>query len=522
MKEIIEKSALLIGRQAGWRRALLTIAAGGLTALGLAPFYILPFVIVGFSTLVLLLDTIDPSKNKLKSAFVTGWQFGFGYFLIGLYWLAFSFFVQAEQFAWMAPFAIAGMPAFLGIFGGAAAALYAVFWRPGMARAFLFAALWMVFEYARGHILTGLPWNLPGQAMASTAAGIQTVAWYGVYGLSLVVVFLSVLPSAFGAPGRFDGRGIFLSVLGFVFIFVIGLGRLSLIPRDDHADIMVRIVQPNIPQTEKINPAFWQRNLEKLIAASSSVPGDVEKVFVIWPENAVPILDEVSEALASIDAALPKNAILVTGAVRREQDPTGDYDYYNAISFIPSTDAGRRAVGFYDKHHLVPFGEYLPMQGFLRAIGLAQLAPYEDGFHKGEGPRTVDLGGPRFAPLICYEAIFPGQLYPRSERPDWLLTVTNDAWFGDTSGPRQHLDQARLRSVESGLPMARSANTGISAMIDGAGRYRARLPLYEAGVIETLLPKPLKSTLYSILGDLFFLIFLLFFAAFAAFSPKRV
>ncbi|MEL7488595.1 MAG: apolipoprotein N-acyltransferase, partial [Pseudomonadota bacterium] len=166
-------------------------------------------------------------------------------------------------------------------------------------------------------------------------------------------------------------------------------------------------------------------------------------------------------------------------------------------------------------HHLVPFGEYLPMKGLLRAIGLAQLAPFEDGFTPGEGPRTLTVAGSAFAPLICYEAIFPGALYPHTDRPAWLAAVTNDAWFGDSSGPRQHLDQARLRVIESGLPMARAANTGVSALIDARGVYVDRTPLYTAGVINAPLPTPLPPTMYARFGDLIFALMMIIVAVFA-------
>lgn len=521
MKRGTEKIANLIGKQTGWRKCIMVIGAGGLAALAQAPYYLLPLFVAGFSVLVMTLDLACLGPRKIRSAFAAGWQFGFGYFLVGLYWLAFSFFVQAEAFAWMAPFAVMGMPAFLAFFSAGAAAVYVAIGQPGWQRAFLFSSLWMGFEYARGHILTGLPWNLPGQALAGTAVGIQTAAFYGVYGLSLVLVFLSVLPACLGMRGRISGKGVIVSLAGFAVLFTIGFVRMGGHPISDNQQILVRIVQPNIPQKEKIDPAFWSRNLEKLLASSARVSSGVEKAFVIWPENAVPVIDEVPEVLARIDDVLPSNAILVTGAVRRQVNPEGGDAYFNSIAFVPATPIGRRIIANYDKHHLVPFGEYLPLQGVLTMMGLAQLAPYEDGFTKGPGPRTLDLGGATFAPLICYETIFPGQLYPKSARPEWLLTVTNDAWFGDTAGPRQHLDQARLRAVETGLPMARSANTGISAMIDGVGRYRKKLPLYEAGIIEVALPRALKPTLYARGGDAFFLILALFFGGYAVFSPKR-
>ncbi|GJL95719.1 MAG: apolipoprotein N-acyltransferase [Hyphococcus sp.] len=516
LKKAITKSAAALGSAAdfirtlqGWRRWLAAFFAGIAAALALAPVYALPLLVVGFSVLIVLLDKSAASARPLRSAFFIGWLFGFGYFLAGIYWMAFSFFVQADQFAWMAPFAVTGMPAFLALFTGAAALLSVRFWRDGWARIVLFAAVWSVFEYLRGHILTGLPWNLTGQALAGSAIGAQTAAWYGVYGLSLITVLLASAPAAglsdiagrpLGPRQRLMGVAVMLG--GTALLFALGAARLAAPDPAPDGKHFVRIVQPNIPQREKIDPDYWGRNFHRQLELSKGAAPKDGRVFVIWPENGAPLLNEAETALGLLSEELPENAILIAGAVRRATGDDGVLRYYNSIQTFAQTPKGRRAVGAYDKHHLVPFGEYLPFYGLLNAVGLAQLAPYGDsGFAAGPGPRVMNAGGPSFAPLICYEVIFPGALYPKGERPEWLLTVTNDAWFGDTSGPRQHLDQARLRSIETGLPMARSANTGISAMVDAKGRILQRVPLYESGKIESALPAPLPPTLYERLGD---------------------
>ncbi|MFQ5563611.1 MAG: apolipoprotein N-acyltransferase [Parvularculaceae bacterium] len=502
--DALEQAAIAARNARGWRRRGLAFVAGAAGALAFAPFYALPLLVVSFCVLVLLLDGVAAGERRLRSAFSTGWWFGFGHFLIGLYWLALSFFVQAETFAWMAPFALFGMPAVIALFPAMAAALAMRFWSGGWRRILVFALAWSVFEYARGHVLTGLPWNLAGQAMAGTAAGAQSAAYYGAYGLSLLVVGLFAAPAAGlgrGLPPARRLRGLAVSAVGVAALFALGSARLAALDPGVHDDIFLRVVQPNIPQREKIDPELWSRNIARHMALSDgSVPGGA-RAYVIWPENGAPYMSEVKSALQALSRTLPNSAVLIAGGVRREADATGRERYFNSIAVIPETPAGRRAVAFYDKHHLVPFGEYLPFRNVLRAAGLAQLAPYEDGFSPGEGPRTLTVGGPSFAPLVCYEAIFPGALYPPGRRPDWLLTVTNDAWFGDSAGPRQHLDQARLRTIETGLPMARAANTGVSAVIDAQGRYIETLPLYEAGRINAFLPKPLPPTLYARLGD---------------------
>jgi apolipoprotein N-acyltransferase len=480
----------------GWRRRLTAFFAGVAAALAFAPLYVLPLLAVAFSVFVLLIDGARSRARPGRSAFAAGWFFGFGFFITSLYWLAFSFFVQAEQFAWMAPIAVTGLPAFLALFTGAAAALSGTLWRLGWRRILLFAAVFMTFEYARGHVLTGLPWNLPGQALAGTAIGAQTAAWWGVYGLSLLVVLLAAAP-ALARDGK-GAEGIFLMLAGLLALYAIGGMRLMGPGPGVHENVFVRIVQPNIPQREKIDGELWTRNYERHIELSK---GETEgRLYVIWPENAAPYMQELDGALTLIAEKLPRNAVLLAGTVRRE---TQERElYFNSIGLFAREGGTYAPKGYYDKHHLAPFGEYLPFQGALRAIGLAQLAPYDDGFAFGSGPKVMSDGGPPFSPLICYETIFPGKIVPKGSRPDWLVTVTNDAWFGDSAGPRQHLDQARLRAIELGLPMARSANTGISALIDARGRLLDRVPLYRQGVVTAPLPKPMPSTLYNLLGDL--------------------
>ena len=520
--EAFERAASFIASLTGWRRAFAGFAAGLVTALAFAPFYLVPLLAVGFSALIFLLDGALKSPHPRRAAFATGWYFGFGYFLLSVYWMAFSFFVQAEQFAWMSPFAVLGMPAFLALFSGSAAFVASRFWREGPARVLFFAVVWMTFEYARGHILTGLPWNLPGQALAGAAMGAQTAAWWGVYGLSLIVILLAAAPAAFAGRGRaIKGLGACLG--GALALYAIGAARLALLDPGVYEDVSVRIIQPNIPQREKIDSDFWARNfwrqvnLSKGEATGAAASGEL---YILWPENAVSLIDEYSDALQVLSDELPKNAVLLTGAVRREAAGPRDIYFNSILAIAPGPDPSRAVIGHYDKHHLVPFGEYLPMEGFLRAVGLAQLAPYDEGFEMGKGPSVLRAGaGPAFAPLICYEAIFPGEIYPKDDRPDWIVTVTNDAWFGDTSGPRQHLDQAKLRSIETGLPMARSANTGVSVLIDARGRVLDRVALYKEGRIDAALPKPLPPTLYARIGDVLFLL-LSMVAFFAGFTYK--
>ncbi len=499
----------------GWRRAACAFAAGVLGALALAPFYALPLLGVAFTAFIILLDGAADSARPRLRAFASGWWFGFGYFLAGVYWMAFSFFVQADQFAWMAPIAVTAMPAGLALFSGAAALVCIGIWRPGWQRIILFAAVFSVFEYLRGHILTGLPWNLSGQALAGTAAGAQTAAWYGAYGLSFVVIAIAGSAAAGLSRGVAPRRTALWGaapVIGVVVLFAVGFARLSLaLPQPEQPDAYLRIVQPNINQRDKINPDKWgdnfYRNLEFSLGDLPDGASDGAPLLVIWPENAAPLLDEADTALDILATELPQGASLIAGAVRRSINADNTYRYYNALAVVEGFASGDPSISHYDKHHLVPFGEYLPFYDLLNAIGLAQLTPYGDaGFAAGEGPAVLSASGIKFSPLICYEAIFPGAVYPDGERPQLIITVTNDAWFGDTSGPRQHLDQARLRSIETGLPMARSANTGVSALIDAHGQVLARIPLYDGGSINAALPRAISPPIYDRVGDaLYFL-----------------
>ncbi len=514
----LDALAAALTRVTGWRRRGIAFAAGVSAALAQAPFYALPLMAAGYCVFVWLLDGARAAQTPVKSGFLTGWFFGFGYFLPGLYWLGFAFMVQAEEFAWMAPFAVLGMPAFLALFFGAAGGVIARARIEGWRRVFLAAGVIMIGEYLRGHILTGLPWNLPGQALAGTAAGAQTAAFWGVYGLSLVTLLIAMATAA----GRSVLKGAGVTLGAAAALYAIGAARLALHPQTNHPDVFVRIVQPNIPQREKIDSDLWSRNYKRHIDLSAAPGQGAGVLFVLWPENAVPVIDEVPEGLAEVSRRLPKNAVLVTGAVRRETDAAGKENVYNAIAVVSETANGRKVIANYDKHHLVPFGEYLPMSALLRSVGLAQLAPYDEGFAFGAGPKTIAVEGPPFAALICYEAIFPGRVYPRGARPEWIATVTNDGWFGDSSGPRQHLDQARLRTIETGLPMARSANTGVSALFDGAGRLIARVPLYKTGVIDKPLPRPLAPTLYQRFGDSLFWLMMVSVFALALFPRARL
>jgi apolipoprotein N-acyltransferase len=282
-----------------------------------------------------------------------------------------------------------------------------------------------------------------------------------------------------------------------------GMVRVPAEPSASVAGVRLRLVQPNIAQKEK-----WQgENKERIFKTFETLTasGGLERVtHVIWPESSLPFLMLQSpEALQRIAAALPDGRVLITGSLRAESGPAvNGVQALRVLNSLAALDTEGKLVAVYDKRHLVPFGEYLPFQGLLEAIGLEQLTRLKGGFAAGTGPRTLDVPGlPRLIPLICYEAIFPAYARPQGPRAGLLLNVTNDAWFGRSSGPYQHFHQARLRAVETGLPLVRVANTGITAIVDPYGRILRMLPLEEAGAIDIGLPTAADATIYARIGD---------------------
>ncbi len=489
----------------GWRRYALAFVLGIAAATSMAPYYFLPGIILGLSGLALLLDGAAGTTRPRRIGFLAGWAFGFGYFLFGMYWLGFAFLVQADQFGWMIPIAVPAFTGFLGLFFAMPAALAVSVWRDGVARLLFLAICVSAFEFLRGTILTGLPWNLFGQAFAGTPYLAQLAAWIGPYGLSLLVILFGIAPAALvDQRGHVSWRGPILSLMLFAGMALFSIARLALSPGISDANVAAVIVQPNVAQRDKLDPEKQAEGMRALIALTveGAAETDAETVYAIWPENAAWSLANDQRVPQFLGQSLPVRVHLITGTIRYD-DREGQRSYANSAAYFGHTDAGgeKPLEAVYDKHHLVPFGEYLPLKGLLRALGLAQLAPVEDGFVPGPGPTVIVTAPQPFAPLICYEDVFPRALYPAGKRPRWLVTVTNDAWFGDDAGPKQHLDIARLRAIESGLPMARSANTGISAMIDPYGRITGEIGLYETGVLTRALPAPAARPLYDRLGN---------------------
>jgi apolipoprotein N-acyltransferase len=501
----------------GWRRGLAAFLAGGASALAMPPLHFFLVLFMSFPVLIWLLDgasEIDGRKGPaLRAAFFTGWAFGFGFFLAGLYWIGGAFLVEADVFGWALPLAVTILPAGLALFPAAACALARAVWLPGAYRLVTLALTWTIFAWLRGHILSGLPWNLVGYSLTGSPEILQIVRITGIYGLGFFTLLLVSAPALLAdraehatIPGqRF---WVFPAALIALFIIIWGSGayRLAKAGHETVPGVALRIIQPNIRQKEKWKPENRSAILNTLLelsdrATSPRHMGVANVTHLIWPEVALPFLVlENANARAAIAALLPADTVLVTGAIRREKaTPKTRERFYNDILVLDG-EARLRAV--YDKVHLVPFGEYLPFQKWLERIGLEQLTRLRGGFTPGRQRMSLKAGdAPPFSPLICYEIIFPGAVTGPGKRPSWIVNVTNDGWYGKTAGPYQHFHFARVRAVEEGLPVIRSANTGISAVIDPFGRVTGKLGLNLAGVIDARLPKALSPTLYALYGD---------------------
>ncbi|TPE50211.1 apolipoprotein N-acyltransferase [Amaricoccus solimangrovi] len=472
-----------------WRRAGLGLLAGVALAGTQPPLSWPALIFLALPALLWLMDGVRAPRG----AFALGWCVGVGYFGAGMFWIVDPFLVEPEVFGWLAPFALVGMAGGMALFWGWAFALARLFWHPGWSRAVLFAAVWALVEFARGHVLTGFPWALPAYAWIDTPVA-QVLSLTGPYGLTFLTLAAGLLPGV-GRPAAVAGA-VGLVVLGWGF----GAWRLAE-PLPVRAEpVRVRLVQPNMAQDEKWLPGREEEFFRRHLALSADGAGPRPDV-TIWSETAVAfILDRDPAAQAAAAASVGPDGHLLLG-IRRAESAGEDWSWFNSLAAL-APDGTTEAV--YDKARLVPFGEYIPLKGLAARLGIPALTTLtRGGFTAGPGPRVVSVPGvPPFLPLICYEAIFPAAARAPGERPDWLVQVTNDAWFGEASGPYQHFAQARARAIEQGLPLARAANTGISAMVDPKGRVVAELGLGAQGHVDAPLPAPLPPTVYSRTGDI--------------------
>ena len=452
---------------------------------------LLPIIAITFPIFLLLISQI----NTLKKVFTAGWCFGFGFFLAGLYWISFALLVDIDSFGWLIPFAVLIIPAILAVYVGLIALITKLLSKNKYQLVISFTCLWVIAEIIRVNILSGFPWLLIGYSLCLSDSMIQFASILGIYGLSLVTL-CAVCP-LYLLLNHYRKLDLFIVIGGFVIFvtnFCYGYHRLEISPTN-YTDTKIRIVQANIEQTLKWDTKQQTDNLLKHMNLSKINNDNID--YVIWPESAITFHVSLDDQLQAINI-LSKNSYLLTGGIRIN-DTRKPSMIWNTIFVINSTG---KIVDFYDKAHLVPFGEYIPLKNF---IPVTKITHGTLDFTPGAVIKTIKPNHslPSFSPLICYEAYFPENVILKEQQPNFIVNFTNDSWYGNTSGPYQHLHMTRLRAVEQGMPVIRAANTGISAVIDSYGRITKKLSLNSSGVIDSYLPNMIiLPTLYNRYGNL--------------------
>ncbi|MDP4796644.1 MAG: apolipoprotein N-acyltransferase [Rhodospirillales bacterium] len=479
-------------------RCLLAVVLGVLAVAALPPFYIIPVLWLSFTGLAILIVT----ANKWYQAALEGWLFGLGWFAGGLYWIGYAFLVDADRYAALMPVAVIGISCGMALYTALSMVLFFhIRKRAGPCCAVLipaFAGCWALGEWFRSWVVTGFPWNPLSSVWGFSPVMMQSVAWIGSLGLSFLTALVFVSPLLIWESGRLERLWASVKVLAICLILPLmwlgGNSRIDGASLLTHNDIVLRLVQPDIPQALKWHPKLRQEHVLKQMAMSKRTAGPLgAPTHVFWAETNVPYMIEPDSTIpAALAAAVPPKGALFFGAPRR--DAAGKA--YNSLFAI--NDNGKVAAVF-DKFHLVPFGEYVPFRDYMP---FEKLTAGRGDFTAGPGPATLHIDGlPPFAAIICYEVIFSGHVVDSTDRPSWILNITNDAWFGPSTGPRQHLVQVQLRAIEEGLPVVRVANTGISAVVDAYGRIRNRLELDQQGILDALLPIPIKPTFFAAYGQ---------------------
>ncbi|HEY9039270.1 MAG TPA: apolipoprotein N-acyltransferase [Roseovarius sp.] len=468
-----------IAVRAWWVQAGIAAALGAVAALGQAPWDLWPLTLLAFAGLF----GCFAAAPGWRFAALMGLAGGTGYFAVALSWIIEPFLIDVARHGWMAPFAL--------VFSAVG---FALFWAgaQGIARwlgggAVTWAAMLTLSEALRGWLWTGFPWAQPGHVLIPT----PMLHWASMGG-ALPLTFAVLIGGAalwHLALGRRWAGAAGLALLTALFFTAPQLGK---VPAAGAGAPVIRLVQPNVPQAEKWDPAHMQDHFDRKMRYTSA--GGAPDL-IVWPETALPtLLNHAGDILNAIAEAAGGTPVVL--GVQRSEGAR----YFNSLLVLDGQ--GKRSA-LYDKHHLVPFGEYVPFGDLLGRFGIRGLAQQGGyGYSPGPGARLIDMGALGAAlPLICYEGVFARDIAAAPGRADFMLLITNDAWFGQVSGPFQHLAQARLRSAEQGLPMIRAANTGVSAIIDAAGQVTAEIPLGQAGYLDAPLPPPAAPTPYARSGD---------------------
>ena len=521
IKHLIETMVYRLVWLEGKRRYVMALVLGLLATLALPPVYALPVLFISCMGLFWLIYASETGKQ----VFYIGWWFGFGHFSSGIYWIAYALLTDAARFGWMVPFAVFGLSGILAVyFGGMALCAYRAPVQKDISKVLLFAVLWVVMEWLRAYLFTGFPWNLIGYVWTVSDTMLQMASVTGIYGLSFLTVLVATVPVLWLRINKEKQEVTFRKSMAVWVVFLIaglvwggGFWRLSGREVTAVPGVRLRLVQANIQQYHKWKPELREATVQKYVSLTQA-PGYESRTHIIWPETALPyFLEEAPWAETLLGRLAPRKGALITGALRTDFISNEDYHIWNSMFAIVR---GGKVIDYFDKFHLVPFGEYVP---FRTILPLEKITEGGKDFSTGVGPRVLNVPNiPPFGPLICYEAIFPQDSFHKGAKPQWLLNITNDAWFGMSSGPHQHFEMARTRAVEQGVPLVRVANTGISAVVDGYGAIQSELGLGVTGVIDTTLPTALvDNTIYSRLGDYIILVMIAFLCS-ALFFIERI
>lgn len=495
----------------GWRRLLLLLVAGALAGLSIPPLFVVPALFVAFPVWVWCLDGAERQRGWRRLAgppFFIGFAFGLGYFTVAFHWLGAAFFVDGGIMLVVMPFAIVGLAALIALFWGAASALAHLFWSHGPWRIVTLATFLTIAEWARGHVLTGFPFDLLGYALTPNDEMMQVTAIIGIYGLTLVAALLAMTPALiWPADGRslsrrllpfFIAMGVIAAQLGY------GYNRLAGTIATERSDMALRLVQPMVYEHSDFGNVDPVALIDRLLMLSDmrmdpADQGLADITHLVWPESSLPFfLVTYPDALARIARLLPDNTTLLTGAPRQQYEPGATKPSGPPFNALLAIDTNGEVIASYDKAHLVPFGEFLPFGELLAKVGIKQFVPGADGWAHGDARRRLMSlpATPPLLALICYEILFSGDLGD-TERAQFLFNITNDGWFDGSIGPAQHANHARVRAVEEGMSLIRAANTGLTFATDPLGRITAALAPGQMAVLDVRPHQRLDGTVFS-------------------------
>lgn len=495
----------------GWRRFLLLMLAGAIAGLSVPPLFIVPALFISFPLWVWCLDGAERPRGWRRlfgPAFAIGFAFGWGYFTVAFHWLGAAFFVDGGIMLLLMPFAIMALAALIAFFWGVASALAHLFWSHGPWRVVTLATFLTMAEWARGHVLTGFPFDLLGYALTPTDEMMQITSVIGIYGLTLVAALLAMTPALIWPA---DNRSLSRRLLPFfIALFVIagqlgyGYNRLSGTVATERTDIALRLVQPLVYEHADFGNVDPVALIDRLLMLSDmrmdpADQGLADITHLVWPESSLPFfLATYPEALARIARLLPEGTTLLTGAPRQQYEPGATEASGPPFNAVLAINTNGEVIASYDKSHLVPFGEFLPYGEFFARLGIKQFVPGAEGWAHGDARRRLMSlpATPSLLALICYEILFSGDLGDTAGA-QFLFNITNDAWFDGSIGPAQHAHHARIRAVEEGMSLIRAANTGLTFATDPLGRITAQLPPMQMAALDVRPHERLSGTVFS-------------------------